>query len=134
MPARKELPQMLLRSPRKAQDAWMKTHDSTVEQYGEGQRAHRTAFASLKHSFEKIGDHWSPKRHKSPSDAQAAPHGLLSRNNPKVTAVDTAKSRNELMNEARSLGIQSYSSMRKPELVDAIDRANKRKTAKARDR
>jgi hypothetical protein len=38
------------------------------------------------------------------------------------------------MNEARSLNIQNYSSMRKPELVDAIDRANRRKTVKARDR
>ena len=58
MPARKELPRTLRRSPPKAQRTWMKTHDAAVKTYGEGERAHRTAFASLKHSFEKVGDHW----------------------------------------------------------------------------
>ena len=48
------------------------THDSAVESYGEGERAHRTAFAAVKHSFEKVGDHWEPKQEKGPSDAQAA--------------------------------------------------------------
>jgi hypothetical protein len=136
MPAKKELPSTLQRSPRKAQQTWMKTHDSAVEQYGEGERAHRTAFDSLKHAFEKVGDHWEPKKHKGPSDAQAAQRGPAARNHPKPTAggVDTSKSRNELMNEARSLGVQNYSSMRKPELVDAIDRANKRRTARASQR
>ena len=108
---------------------------SAVEQYGEGARAHRTAFDSLKRSFEKFGDHWIPKAHKGPSDAQAAQRGSAARNNPKPTAdgIDTSKSRNELMNEARSLGVHDYSSMRKPELVDAIDRANRRKTRRARE-
>lgn len=133
MPAKKELPSTLQRSPRKAQETWMKTHDSAVEQYGEGERAHRTAFDSLKHTFEKIGDHWEAKKHKGPSDAQAAQRGPMARLHPKSThgGVDTAKSRNELMNEARSLGVHNYSSMRKPELVNEIERANKRKTARA---
>jgi hypothetical protein len=119
MPAKKELPLTLMRSPRKAQEPWMETHNGAVEQYDNGQRAHRTAFASLKHSFEKIGDHLPTKKHHLKST---------------TGGVDATKSRNELMNEARSLGVQNYSSMRKPELVDAIDRANKRRTVKARDR
>src|SRR2546421_7120516 len=72
MPAREELPDTLRRSPKKAQETWIKTHDAAVKEYGEGERAHRTAFASLKHSFEKVGDHWEPKAKKGPSDAQAA--------------------------------------------------------------
>src|SRR5688500_4402833 len=57
MPGRKELPGTLKRSPKKAQETWIETHDSAVESYGEGERAHRTAFSSLKHSFEKVDDH-----------------------------------------------------------------------------
>jgi cation transport regulator ChaB len=72
MPGRDELPSTLERSPKKAQETWVKAHDSAVETYGEGRRAHQTAFAALKHSFEKVGDHWEPKREKGPSDEQAA--------------------------------------------------------------
>lgn len=134
MPAKKELPSTLLRSSKKAQDTWLKTHDSAVEQYGDGERSHRTTFDSLKHSFEKLGDHWIAKRHKGAPDAQAAQHGTAARNNSKLiyNGVDTAKSRNELMNEARSLGVRDYSSMRKTELVNEINRANRRKKRYAR--
>jgi hypothetical protein len=136
MPAKKELPSTLRRSSQEAQDTWMKSHDSAVDEYGEGARAHRTAFSALKRSFEKVGDHWEAKHHTGPSDRQAAQHGATARNNPLPThgGVDTTKSRNELMNEARSLGVHGYSSMKKSELVDEIDRANKRKTARARQR
>src|SRR4051795_8539943 len=75
MPARDEIPGTLKRSPKKAQETWVKTHDSAVEEYGEGERAHRTAFASLKHSFQKVDDHWEPKKKKGPSDPQAAKSG-----------------------------------------------------------
>jgi len=72
MPARQDMPGMLKRSPKKAQDTYAKAHDSAVEEYGEGERAHRTAFAAVKHSFEKVGDHWEPKKKRGPSDAKAA--------------------------------------------------------------
>ncbi|MPY79903.1 MAG: hypothetical protein GEV04_15860 [Actinophytocola sp.] len=72
MPARKELPSTIERSPVKAQRTGIKAHDSTVETYGEGRRAHQTAFAALKHQFEKVGDHWEPKGRKGPSDKQAS--------------------------------------------------------------
>jgi ChaB len=74
MPGREDLPSTLRRSPEKAQETWIKTHDSAVEEYGEGERAHRTAYGSLKHGFEKVGDHWEPKEggRKGPSDEQSA--------------------------------------------------------------
>ncbi|UMG91928.1 ChaB family protein [Nocardioides sp. TF02-7] len=75
MPASKELPSTLRRSSKKAQRTWSKAHDSAVEEYGEGERAHRTAYSALKHSFEKVGDHWEPKDEKGPSDKQAAKKG-----------------------------------------------------------
>src|ERR687883_756428 len=71
MPARKEMPSTVRRSPAKAQRTFAKAHDSAVETYGEGERAHRTAYAALKHSFEKVGDHWEPKKRKGPSDPRS---------------------------------------------------------------
>jgi hypothetical protein len=79
MPARDELPSTLERSPKKAQETWIKTHDAAVDEYGEGERAHRTAYASLKHSFEKVGDHWEPKDEPGPSDPRAARGGKAAR-------------------------------------------------------
>jgi cation transport regulator ChaB len=131
MPARKEMPSTIRRSPKKAQDTWAETHDSAVESYGEGERAHRTAFASLKHSFEKVGDHWEPKKRKGPSDAQAA----RSRNaRPTKTAggVDANASKTHLMDIAKRLEIRGRSRMTKAELVDAIQKANDRSSRKAR--
>ncbi|HZT95734.1 MAG TPA: ChaB family protein [Chloroflexota bacterium] len=67
-----EIPATIMRSDKHAQDIWAETHDSAVETYGEGRRAHMVAFASLKHSYEKRGDRWVKKDHKGPSDPQAA--------------------------------------------------------------
>ena len=66
-----ELPDTLKRSPKKAQRTFAKTHDSAAEEYGEGERAHRVAFSTLKHTHEKVGDHWEPKDEKGPSDPRA---------------------------------------------------------------
>jgi hypothetical protein len=71
MPGREDLPAALLRSPRKAQDTWVATHDSALDTYGPGRRA-------------------------------------------------------------QQLGIQGRSRMSKAELVDALDKANRRETARAR--
>lgn len=54
MPGRESLPSTVRRSSEKAQDTWAKAHDSAIETNGEGERAHRTAYAALKHSFEKV--------------------------------------------------------------------------------
>jgi cation transport regulator ChaB len=133
MPGRKDIPSTIQRSPEKAQETYTKTHDSAVETYGEGERAHRTAFAALKHSFEKVGDHWEPKGHKGPSDEQAARSRL---DKPVATArgVDANASKQHLMDVADKLGVAGSSKMTKPELVQAIEKANERQTRKARER
>jgi cation transport regulator ChaB len=125
MPGKEKLPGTLKRSPEKAQRTWAKTHDSAVEEYGEGERAHRTAFAAVKHSFEKVGDHWEPKDHKGPSDAQDARRGRDAREHPLPTAggVDVlGHTRQELMGRAQRLGIRGRSRMTKEELGRAIAR------------
>jgi cation transport regulator ChaB len=138
MPAKKEMPSTLRRSPRKAQETWAKTHDAAVEQYGEGERAHRTAFASLKHSFEKVGDHWQAKAggRKGPSDPQDAKSGSAARRGSGKTAggVDAYASKQHLMDLAKKLDVRGRSRMTKDQLVEALNKANKRKTAKARDK
>ena len=135
MPAKKEMPSTLRRSSRKAQETWGKTHDAAVEEYGEGERAHRTAFASLKHSFEKIGDHWEPKEggKKGPSDKQAAKSGAAARRGGKTAGgVDANATKKHLMDLAKKLDVSGRSRMTKDQLVDALKKANTRATAKAR--
>ncbi len=124
MPAKDEMPATLKRSPAKAQRTWAKAHDSAVESYGEGERAHRTAFAALKHSFEKVGDRWEPKKKKGPSDPQAAKGGKAAGKGGKTFGgVDVlGNTRQKLYERARSLGIKGRSSMSKEELAEAIAR------------
>jgi cation transport regulator ChaB len=132
MPGRDELPDTLKRSPKKAQDTFIKTHDSAVDQYGEGERAHRTAFSAVKHSFEKVGDHWEPKKKKGPSDAKAA--GGRDTKAETAGGVDANAGKEHLLDIARKLDVTGRSRMTKPELVDAIQKANNRETRRARDR
>jgi len=128
-----ELPSTLQRSPAKAQRTFAKTHDSAVEEYGEGRRAHQTAYGALKHSFEKVGDHWEPKGDKGPSDEQAAKGGARSaRQYPSAEGVDANASKSHLQDVARRLDIRGRSSMSKGELVDAIKKANRRQSAASR--
>ena len=124
MPAREELPATLKRSPKKAQDTFIATHDSAVEQYGEGERAHRTAFSAVKHSFEKVGDHWEPKEKKGPSDAKAA--GGRGTRAETAGGVDANASKAHLLDIAKRLDIAGRSRMTKPQLVEAIQKANAR--------
>src|SRR3954465_9893115 len=135
MPAEEELPSTIQRSPKKAQETWSKAHDSAVEEYGEGQRAHRTAFAALKHSFEKVGDHWEPKGRKGPSDKQAARSTPASRRSRSTAGgVDANASKAHLMDLARKQDVRGRSTMSKEELVSALKKANNRATAKSRSR
>jgi hypothetical protein len=130
---REELPSTLRRSPKKAQATFAKTHDAAAEEYGEGRRAHQTAYASLKHSFEKVGDHWEPKDHKGPSDEQSAKGGAgKSRQYPTAEGVDANASKSHLQDIARRLDVRGRSTMSKEELVEAIKKANRRKSASAR--
>ena len=133
MPGRQELPSTLERSAKKAQETWIKAHDAAVDEYGEGERAHRTAFAALKHGFEKVGDHWEAKREKGPSDSQAARSGgRAHRGGETAGGVDANASKAHLYDVAKRLHISGRSKMDKGELVHAIERANDRKTREAR--
>src|SRR6478609_5235069 len=67
-----ELPSTLQRSDAKAQRTFAKAHDAAAEEYGDEERAHRVAYSALKHTHEKVGDHWQRKDHKGPSDDRAA--------------------------------------------------------------
>lgn len=138
MPGRQELPSTVRRSSEKAQRTWIKAHDSAVEKYGEGERAHRIAFSALKHMFEKIGDRWLPKGGKKagevtgPSDEQAAASHPRSRTKPGAEGVDANASKQHLYQIARRLDIPGRSRMSKDELVKAIKKENRRRTAEAR--
>lgn len=128
-----ELPGTLQRSPGKAQRTFARAHDSAAEEYGEGRRAHQTAYAALKHSFEKIGDHWEPKDRKGPSDEQSAKGGARSaRRYPTAEGVDANASKRHLREVARRLDVSGRSSMDRSELVEAIRKANRRATAARR--
>ncbi len=133
MPGEKELPSTLERSPAKARRTWIEAHDAAVEEYGEGERAHRTAYAALKHSFEKVGDHWEPKDGKGPSDKQAARSGGPARRGGETAGgVDANASKSHLADIAKRLDISGRSRMTKDELVDAIQKANARETRASR--
>jgi hypothetical protein len=131
MPGRESLPSTLRRSPRKAQDTWVKAHDSAIETYGEGERAHRTAYAALKHSFEKVGDHWEAKKKRGPSDEQAR-RGRRDRVAPTAGGVDANASKQHLYDLAKRLDVKGRSGMTKAELVEAVRKASDRKTAARR--
>ena len=130
MPGRDELPGTLKRSPKKAQKTFIKAHDAAVKEYGEGERAHRTALAAVKHSFEKVGDHWEPKAKKGPSDAKAA--GGRDTKAKSAGGVDANASKEHLKSVAKKLDISGRSKMTKSELVQAIQKANRKADAKAR--
>jgi cation transport regulator ChaB len=134
--SRDDLPSTLRRSDKHAQEIFTETLNSAEETYGPGQRARRTAFASLKHSYEKVGDHWEPKKKKGPSDEQAAKGGAAARRGGKTAGGVDVKghTRDELYERARKLGVSGASKMKKAELAEAIDKANRRETRKARER
>ena len=126
-----ELPSTLQRSEDKAQYTYAKTHDSALQTYdGDEQAANRVAFAALKHTHEKVGDHWEPKEENGPSDAQAA--GNRDTDRPTAGGVDANASKQHLYELATRLEVSGRSRMTKAELVEAIQKANARETARAR--
>jgi cation transport regulator ChaB len=124
-PKKNELPSTLRRSGAKAQRTFAKAHDAGAEQYGSEERAHRVAYAALKHSFEKVGDRWERKRRKGPSDARAE-RGGLHNPIPSAEGVDANASKRHLLEIARRLDVRGRSTMDKSELVDAIKKHNRR--------
>ena len=130
-PKQSELPSTLKKSPAKAQRTFTKVHDAAAEQYGEGERAHRAAYSAVKHSFEKVGDHWEPKDEKGPSDERALSGGPNA-SGETAEGVDANASKKHLMELARRLDVAGRSTMTKDELVEAIMKANRRESAQNR--
>jgi cation transport regulator ChaB len=125
MPGKVSLPSTLKRSPKKAQKMYADVLGNAEEQYGDGERAHRTAFAALKNSFEKVGDHWEPKKEKGPSDPRSAlPRGSKAKRDERgetFGGVDYfGHTKDELYERAKQLGVRGRSTMDKKELARAI--------------
>ncbi len=129
-PKESELPSTITRSGDKAQRTFAKTYDSAAESYGDGERAARTAFSALKHTHEKVGDHWEPKEEYGPSDDHA--EGGRTSPEPTQEGVDANASKQHLYDLAKQLDVAGRSRMSKGELVEAIKKANRRATADAR--
>jgi len=124
MPVDKEdVPDTIERSPKKVQDTYEKTLDSAHEQYSSEERAHRTAWAAVKHVAEKTGDHWELKDEPGPSDPQSKQSGRQARDHPKARygGVDVeGNTKDELYKRAKKLDIEGRSNMTKGELAEAI--------------
>jgi len=132
MPKKKgaeDIPSTLKRSPKKAQRTYKKTHDRAVEQYGEGERAHRTAFASLKRGYQKKGDRWVPKKEPGPSDPRSAQKSTAAKRAGRgetFGGVDYyGSSKKELYDRAKKLDVAGRSTMTKRELARAIAKKQK---------
>lgn len=121
-----ELPSTLKKSPPKAQRTYTKAYDSALEQYGDEERANRTAYAALKHTYEKVGDHWEKK-----SPGPSEPDGS-NRESDTSGGVDTNATKDHLYDIAKRLDVTGRSKMTKNELIDAIQKANERETRQNR--
>ncbi len=81
-----------------------------------------------------MGDHWEPKESRGPSDEQSEKRGAgKSRQYASAEGVDANASKAHLRDVANRLDISGRSKMNKDGLVDAIQKANRRETAKARE-
>ena len=99
-----------------------------------GERAHRTAFAALKHTHEKKGDRWVPKGEKGPSDPRAKePTSAASKGKGKTYGgIDYyGHTKKEFEQRARDLGMKGFSRMKKDELVEAIAKRERTQSRKA---
>ena len=122
-PKKEELPSTIERSDAKAQRTFAKAHDSAAEQYDDGERAHRVAYSALKHSFEKVGDHWEAKNEKGPSDPRSASPRARYNEGKTYGGVDVrGNTKQELYERASKLDIRGRSRMSKGELAEAIAR------------
>jgi cation transport regulator ChaB len=120
---REDLPGTIQRSPDKAQRTYAKALDSAHEQYDSEERAHRVAYSALKHTFEKVGDHWEPKDEPGPSDERAAHPDAREGKGRSAGGVDVRGStKEELYERARELDVSGRSDMTKQELGEAIAR------------
>jgi cation transport regulator ChaB len=131
-PVQDELPSTLRRSDAKAQETFAKAHDAAQGQDGDDARANRIAWAAVKHTHEKVGDHWQPKEggRRGPSDPQA--EGNVHTHRRSSGGVDEHATKQHLLQIARELDVHGRSTMTKAELVEGIRKANDAATARAR--
>ncbi|QRY61302.1 ChaB family protein [Gordonia sp. PDNC005] len=118
-PRKSELPDTVARSSKKAQRTFAEAHDSALEEYGSEESAHRVAYSALKHSYERVGDRWVAKTKRGPSDERDRSGG-------------SDASKKHLLQVACDLDIRGRSTMRKAELVDAIERANRKASRRSK--
>jgi ATP-dependent DNA helicase RecQ len=112
VPAKKEdLPSTLERSPKKVQRTYEKTLDSAHDEYDSEERAHRTAWASVKNVAEKKGDHWELKG----GGSSGGKSGGGSSGEP---------TKQELYDKAKKLGVEGRSDMSKEQLRKAVEKAS----------
>ena len=131
-PIEDELPSTLQRSDDKAADTYAQAHDSAAETYdGDEAAANRVAWSAVKHTHEKVGDHWEPKEGKGPSDEQSA-RGNRDTDLGTAGGVDETASKAHLYERAQELDVEGRSTMTKDELVDALQKANDKATRDAR--
>lgn len=130
-PRAEEIPQTLQRSDAQAKRTWAKAYDAAMEQYGDESRAARTAWAALKHTHEKVGDHWRPKDHTGPSDSRA--ESSSRRGGDTAGGVNANATKEELYSQAQELEIDGRSSMSKDELVTALQKESQRRTQESAD-
>jgi len=126
MPSKKEdVPSTLERSPGKVRRTYEKTLDSAHAEYGDEQRAHRTAWGAVKNVAEKKGDHWELKDETGPSDPRSKQPQREKRQGKGETygGVDAeGNSKKDLVARAKKAGVKGYSSMNKAELAKALSR------------
>ncbi|MGE3961553.1 MAG: ChaB family protein [Dehalococcoidia bacterium] len=130
-----DLPDTIKRSDRHAQEIYRETLASAHESYeGDEERAHRAAYAALKHQYKKSGDRWVKKDRKGPSDAQAArgpttsPSSTDSPARTKGGRVDAeGATKDELYERAKRMDISGRSRMNKEELAVAVHEARGKK-------
>ena len=103
-----------------------RTYDSAIEQYDDEQRAHQVAFASLKHTHERFGDHWEPKDEYGPSDARA--EGGRDTGAPDGRRCQRQRIEKAPLRTRDPAGRGRPSTMTKDELVSALQKANDRKS------
>jgi cation transport regulator ChaB len=133
-PIKSELPGPVARSDKHAQSTFAKAHDSAAEvsgHEGDAEYANRVAYGALKHTYEKVGDHWERKAEAGPSDSRSESGGPEP-SGESFGGVDANASKKHLLELARRLDVPGRSAMDKDELAAAIDRANQKANAQAR--
>lgn len=123
-----ELPETLKRSNEKAQRTFTKTYDAAMEQYDDEERAYRTAYDALKHTHEKVGDHWEPKQQFGSSDRGDTKFDY--ERGRTAGGVDQNATKQHLYEQAQKLEIKGRSKMTKDELIEALEKESQRRTAK----